>query len=762
MDAQYNSEKVLNYTLLAVIISVVFLLVVIVFGLTINKDATYTLSGLVLLYKEVPVFFFITAFCLFVPFGVFLLSRALINQLNKKQLIIDQHEERMNQVSQFAQYLIRQDLDVGLDLKGEDDTLGQSLANLRDVLRANRDLNLQAKKEEELRTWLGDGMAHFSELLRNHINDLEQLSFQVVKDLTKYVDAVQGGFYLLDENEQGDRNFNLMAFFAYDRRKFTDQRIKWGDGLIGTCALEQKPIHIKNVPENYISVTSGLGEANPSSLLLMPMLHENEIQGVLEFASLKNFESSHITLIEKVAESIASTLAAIKTNIKTARLLEESKAQTQTLISHEEEMRQNMEELQATQEEATRQAQRFLLLEDTINQHLIRAEFDMQGNLVYANGLFNHKFEFNSDISPEGKHILTFVHEHDKPSMEKAWKDLITYGKSFNGQIKHITRTGKDLWVIYSLSATKSEDGSIEKVMYLAVDTTDDKINDAKAESIINSYDKLGIRIELDINGNFLDSNEFFCEQVGYAKKEIKSMVIFDIIDPIELEAFNKIWDAIIKGIDLDRTIKTIARNGNEKWFQGTFKPVYDTGHDIKHIIFAGLDITREKNQENELRSLSETLKKQEKLLKESEKEFTRKLRAEKIELHEQYKNIEHIKNRLEKIMEVSPDAILTISHANRIVFFNKAAEDMWGFGKEEVMHQDVSILFSEKLTESDAFLDHLIRPGNHKIVGMRKQTRIINKRGEEKQVWILLVKAHVDNENSYTAFIQQAEVINQ
>ncbi len=277
---------------------------------------------------------------------------------------------------------------------------------------------------EEQRNYVTEGLARISEILRNNLHDPDQLSFNVIRELTKKVNAIQGGFYLLDDTDKLNRFFNLIAFFAYDRRKFADQQVKWGDGLIGTCAMEQKVIHLKNIPDSYISVTSGLGESNPDSLLIVPMQYENEIYGVLEFASFQKFEANHINLITQAAESVASTLSAVRTNMTTARLLEESKAQTQAMTSHEEEMRQNMEELQATQEDAMRQAQRFMMLEDTINQSLIKAEFSLDGKFLMANSLFFSKFEYDQNGSTHGKALIDFISEDRREHFREIWKKL--------------------------------------------------------------------------------------------------------------------------------------------------------------------------------------------------------------------------------------------------------------------------------------------------------------------------------------------------
>ncbi len=584
---------------------------------------------------------------------------------------------------------------------------------------------------------------------------MEQLSFNVIKDLTKYVNAIQGGFYLLEDSDPYNRYFNLTAFFAYDRRKFTDQKIKWGDGLIGTCALEQKIIHLKRIPESYITVTSGLGEANPDNLMVVPMIYEEQIYGVLELASFGKFEPNHISLIEKTAESVASTLSTVKTNLKTGKLLEESKAQTQTLTSHDEEMRQNMEELQATQEEAMRQSQRLVLLEDTLKQNFILAEFDTEGRLISANSLFYSKFEYSNEPKIEGKNISELINEENREWFNQILNSLLRENKSYKGYIKHVTRTGKDLWTMASISNAMNEDKTIEKIMFLGIDVSEERDQLMKQETIVESINNTGVKLELDINGNLLECNKNFTDLFKLSQKDIKSLVLFDIINPIELEAFNKQWDAIIKGNSFTGILRTKTARGDEIWLNGSTNSIQNMSHEIDRIIFVGTNITHEKRMEMDLSVALETLKKQEKLIKDSEKELVNKLRETKSELLKQFKEIEKIKNLNEKMLEDSPDAVITTSHDNRIVFFNKAAELLWQLNRSDVLDQDISILFPETLTEKDELLGSFTRPGDHKITGKRKKSIIIDKNGKEKQVLIMLTKARIDNENAYMAFIQ-------
>ncbi|MBN1415380.1 MAG: PAS domain S-box protein [Bacteroidales bacterium] len=758
MDAKSRKETISQYTILAVVVLFVFPLASVFIDLIIN-DVSYNAKGLWSLLKSNPVHWIVIGSFVIVSIGIHILIRYFTRIVIEKQNIINVEQARTKTISRFAQQLIHDDFQASLPLMGEDDDLGKSLINLRDTLKSNKEEEAKRRKEDELRNWLAEGMAHFGEILRNNIQDQEQLAFNTIKALTKYLGAIQGGFYMLDDTDENNRFFDLKAFFAYDRKKFTDQKVQWGDGLIGTAAKEQKTVYITQVPESYINVTSGLGQSNPKCLLIVPIQRENEIHGVIELASLNPMEAHQVTLVEKVAESVASTLSAVKTNIQTARLLEDSKAQALALSSQEEEMRQNLEELQATQEEATRQAERFMMLENTVNHTMIRAEYNVDGTLLYANTKFLDKLEYTSNTQVEGKKIHQFISEKDKEWFDKIWEDLAKGGRHFEGYMKHITQSGKDLWTVATYTCIRKEDNTVDKILFLALDTTEQKKLSLEMEGVIDSVNRSGIKLELDINGNIIDSNEYFANSYKYNLKDIRNLSIFDLIDPIEIEGFNKKWETIIKGVGFMGQFKTKAKDNTEKWLRGAFSAVFNMYNEVDKIIYIGQDVTNEKQMEIELRNQTDILKKQEKLLRESEKELSRKLREARSEMQQQYKETEHIKIRNERTLEGVLDAIITTGHDNKIIFFNRAAEELWGYQRQEVVNHDIGILFSHKMIEEDEFLALYTGPGDNKIIGVRKEIKIYTKQRKEKPVLILLSRAQVENEITYTAFIQNVEV---
>jgi PAS domain S-box-containing protein len=755
METQNRTENLSQYPFISAVISAFFLLTCIVIGLTVSEKAGYSVSGVFVLFLENPVFFPLLIFSLLVPVSVYLISVRISRQLKERQQMIDLEQYRMQRINKFAQELIHDNLEVDFSRSGDDDILGNSLISLRDTLRVNKENSLKFRAEEERRNWISEGLARISTILRNNLQDPEQLAFNVIKELTKYINAIQGGFYILDDTDPQNRFFNLLAFFAYDRRKFADQQIKWGDGLVGTCAMEQKVIHLKSIPESYISVTSGLGEANPSSLLIVPIQYENSIYGVLEFATFNKFEATHITMIEQAAESIASTLAAVNTNITTKRLLEESKAQTEALTSHEEEMRQNMEELQATQEEATRQAQRFMQLEETLNQSLIRAEFNSEGRFLSANNLFFNKFGYPPDSAIQGKSIHDFISEDTLEQFRETWKKLKKSSIPFSGYLKHATLSGNDLWTMSSIVAIRNEEDRTDKFIFLAMDTSHEVLSTRKNTTLSELADKQGIRFELDIHGNFKDYNPCFMQMLKSSQKELKSMGIFDLIDPADLETFNKQWDSITGGTASTGVFRIRTVKGEEKWMNGSFAGLYNMAHEISRILFTGFDASNEKSLETELKIKSESLRKLEKILRDAEKDHTKQMRETRTDLQNRLKETERLKSIHEWIVNDSPDAIVTIGHDNRILFFNQAAEKLWKVNRNEVISQDVSVLFPEKLTDEDELLGSFTRPGDQKITGKRKQTVIIDHQGKEKQVEILLEKTRVDGENAFVGFFK-------
>ena len=228
------------------------------------------------------------------------------------------------------------------------ESIAGELLNMRDQMQ-------HVKEQDQIRIWTTEGLSKFGEIIRKYQDNFDKLSENLISNVVTYVGAKVGGLFILEEDETSNKNFlQLRACYAFDRKKFTSKRIEIGEGIVGQCYLEAETVYMAKVPNNYLSITSGLGGANPNTLLVIPLRTNDKIEGVLELASLKPFKPHEIEFLEKLGELLASSIITVRTGEKTNHLLQISQEQAEEMRAQEEEMRQNMEELEATQEQMNR------------------------------------------------------------------------------------------------------------------------------------------------------------------------------------------------------------------------------------------------------------------------------------------------------------------------------------------------------------------------------------------------------------------------
>ncbi len=273
-------------------------------------------------------------------------------------------------------------------LAGERDILGTELMALQQKIVAAAEQQLKNEEENLKRRYINEGLAKFGEILRSMSNDINDLGDAFIREMVKYLNAIQGGFFIYDDAEKSAPVLRMVSAFAYNRKKYLQKSIAFGEGLVGTCAREKQSINLTEIPAGYISITSGLGETLPDNLLLVPVLHENILIGVLEIASLNQFKDHEIAFAEEVARSLGSTIIYTRNNQRTAELLATSQQQALEMAEQEEEMRQNMEELKATQEESGRREEEYRGIAEAIDQALFIIEYDLDGIIRAVNEKF--------------------------------------------------------------------------------------------------------------------------------------------------------------------------------------------------------------------------------------------------------------------------------------------------------------------------------------------------------------------------------------
>jgi PAS domain S-box-containing protein len=350
-------------------------------------------------------------------------------------------------------------------------TLAGELLTMQVQLRKLRD-------EESQRNWMNEGLALFSGLVRNHQDNAGQLADQAIKFLSKYLNAQQGSLFVV--RQESDQSYlELAACYAFDRKKFVNKRVAIGEGLVGQTYLEQETVLLTQIPQGYTTITSGLGDATPTCLVVVPLKSNGKVEAIVELAAFQVWKEYQIQFLEKAGEFIASAIVSARTAQMTSHLLAESQQQAEMLKAQEEEMRQNLEELSATQEQMRRreaEAQNVLLALQTLNNAFATIEFDMQGNVLAANTNFLTLMEYAAD-EIRSLHHRRFVDQTYAKSADytQFWRDL-NNGKLYTGEVIRYTKTGRAVWLQVSYAPVLNSDGVYYKVLKYAQDITERKM----------------------------------------------------------------------------------------------------------------------------------------------------------------------------------------------------------------------------------------------------------------------------------------------
>ncbi|GAB4135132.1 MAG: hypothetical protein OHK0045_14200 [Raineya sp.] len=511
------------------------------------------------------------------------------------------------------------------DGKGD---LGEAIAQMQEGL-------LQVSKEEQIRTWRNAGIAKFSEILRRESNDLEKLSEQLIGELVKYVEANQGGIFIVNDESNSEEAFlELISAYAYNKKKFIEKRIMRGQGLVGRAWIEGLPIYLNEVPDNYIEIRTGLGGANPRYVFVVPLKVNEEVQGVLEIASFHHFENYKQEFIKQIADSIASTFASTKVNRKTKMLLEESQRITFRMREQEEELRQNIEEMQATQEEMQRNQRELAEKEGNM-----RALLDNASDAIMA---FNHKLQITV-INKAMKNLYESIGVYldlgrnvEEAFPGRTWEQMskefqrVLSGDRFTTHADVVIR-GVTYYYEILYNPIYNERQRVVGASVFISDVTQErtaqmelKIKEANLKSLINNTEDSIMAI--DKNYNFLVFNETFKKRrKEYEFKEGDN--IFTTIPEHLHEEWKKYYDRALAGERFEKVIKRDLGNKKIQYREHSFNPIFNEQGEVIGLSVFAKDITEAKLAEAENQRIMATLFERQRQDKKRIEELERELK---------------------------------------------------------------------------------------------------------------------------------------
>lgn len=353
----------------------------------------------------------------------------------------------------------------------------------------NTDNTITVNDNIEERLWLDSNLTKFDDVLReNYDKSIEDFSEAIITYLCTLTEGMRGAFFVMNINK--DR-LNFSGGYACTENSMRKTMFEVGESVVGQVAKSHKTSYLKNIPFQNIYLDSSAGQLSAQSMVVVPLIFNEEVYGVVELIFLHNLHEKYIDLLTRLSKSAAAMLQSIQNNIKTKKLLKDSILQAERLQAAEEEMRQNNEELVTTQEEMERKSNELerLLWEskskeqemhdvkeklESEQENFSRMTSSVPGMIfqyqIYTNG--THKFPYTSSGIAEifGKKVGAFnnvdvfkglMHPDDIVSFDESMENAADMFRVWQWEGRFMLKNGDVRWLAASARPEILEDESV-------------------------------------------------------------------------------------------------------------------------------------------------------------------------------------------------------------------------------------------------------------------------------------------------------------
>jgi PAS domain S-box-containing protein len=599
--------NILNATIVGIIAGMLLLFFILLITIQASKSGDV---GFLRLHVKTPLLFLV--YLLPIGFGWICryLSIVFLMKIKNLEDVIEDKDANISRNAMFAKSIGEGDFSTGsITEKDKSDLLTRSLLLMRRNLIKN-------KEKEQDQNWISNGKDLISNILRAH-TDISKLAYEVLENLLNYIDIVQGSFYLWDEESKTIKN---LATYAYNRKRYVNQEFKIGQGLIGQAAFEKDIIYRTEIPEDYVSITSGLiGDKKPCSILIVPLISEENLQGLIEIASIKDeIDEKTISFVRELGAIIGQTLFNLKVNQKTAQLLHDAQVLTEELQENEEKLQQNAEEMRMTHEELEKTNTELESKVDEVEQSKQRLHsmlenasevisiFDEEGNVLYESPSAEKIFGY----TPEeiiGENSYERVDKSSEQQVKNAFKELIKHPeKPVIFEFLYKKKGGEKIWV-ETTGRNMLHNPAIKGMIFNTRDITLSKLAEKdrrlKSQMQALSENSMDIIIRIDPKGQFYYVNPvveryFKLNPSDMIKKNLEEVKIENSIK----KHLNYEVKRIIKSLKKHESELIIPTKEGNRVMNLNAIPEFNENKELETILFVAHDITEMKKIEHEIK----------------------------------------------------------------------------------------------------------------------------------------------------------------
>lgn len=495
---------------------------------------------------------------------------------------------------------------------------------LEEAMEAMRQSLIAASIKEAERNEVNRISAETNALLQT-FNDIETLSEEVVSFLVKKLEGVvQGAFYVVEDEAQ-EKIIRMRASYAYNRKKYMHAEFRFAQGLVGQAAVEKDLIHRTEIPDDYMTVTSGLmGDRKPTSLLLTPLITNNEVFGVIELASFKKFTPMQLRLMNELSDIIARTISKVKVNQRTFLLLQESEKMRNELNIQQKQLMQNADDLIKTQEELKKTnvklEEQIQEVHDTAKKTQVLLENSMEvitiiseeGRITYVSPSIKAILGY-FPVEILGKEDIENIHPLDTARFKQLLKDLKSFPeKELTLQYRYFTKNGDVIWMEATgknLIADNVIRGIVINSRDISEQRTAAKEQRIRAKMQALSENSSDIIIRIDIFSRCTYINPVIEQYTGVNKDAyINKPIANTEMDQAVIGTLKKMLEEVSINKVKETAEMTFPTPEGKRVMQVNAIPEFNESGDPESVLFVCHDITEAKAREEIIRKKNKSI----------------------------------------------------------------------------------------------------------------------------------------------------------